>query len=104
MKIPNPDRYAVVIGKIPILTSPSRNKKSMKIFSSNSMTSRAIYFSDTQLKMSLAVDKWSKLTGYKLEWLAFNRLVISGSSNFVSMNISRSEELRYFVFQYCSIF
>ena len=73
MEIPNPDRYAVLMGKISILISTSRNNKPRKIFSLNSMASRAICFSDAQLKMSLAVDKWPKRIGYKLEWLAFNK-------------------------------
>ena len=36
LKIPNPDAYAVGIGKIPTLTCASRKNKPRKIFSSNS--------------------------------------------------------------------
>ena len=36
LKISNPDQYAVGMGKIPILTFASSNKKPRKIFSSNS--------------------------------------------------------------------
>ena len=48
--------------------------------------------------MAPVVNRWRKLAEHKLNWLPFNKSVISDFSNFISMNTSQSEELRYFVF------
>ena len=76
LKIPNPGPYAVGIGKILILRSASRNNKPRKIFSSNSSRADTLY----------------------------NKSDISDFPHFVSMNMSRSEELRYWFFYYTNTF
>ena len=49
-------------------------------------------------------NKWTKLTGYQLDRLPFNKSLLPDFSNFVLMNMSQFKELRYFVFHYSSIF
>ena len=54
--------------------------------------------------MAPVVNRWRKRAEHKLDRLSFNKSVTSDFSNFVFMNTSQSEELRYFVFHYRAAF
>ena len=98
---PNPNRYAVGIGKIPIWHLLQGTRNLGRYF--RQILTVQISFGDP-VKNCASGNKWTKWTGHKLDWLPFNKPVTPDFSNFVLTNMSQSKELRYFVFHYSSMF